>query len=763
MAHNRALMATGGNGEDADVAIIAASSSASNSKGKGVPRASAAAKRQGSTSTTTNIANEVVCEDGRPVKLKGPIEYVWSHGERYKTNGFRCFYCTIAIAGGGATRFRQHLGGISGNVVSCPKVPRFVKELMVDEVTKRNIRSKKNTYIKHFIQREVMAASRNYGTYGSTRIPLDEEAQIQMAMRESLREHALQHGSPPSVGKASGSGAGSCTANHQSKIDRFYKSPGLKCTLEWMLCSLGVLEKSLGKLGQSGSMLMIFLKEKADCPYFQAAVKLSQDLGDGVHIPRGKEIHGPLLDRNFDDVEAHLAEFKEDWNEYGVTIMLHAMMKEKIGAAALDPKTIYTSKLAKSPKCKHVVTLTFKKLACSSSKASATIDQYILFRKQGKLFGGEEARRSALNGRLRIQLFEAEMQSLQDMQCHRESDSDPCSILMDCAMYDEDNPIMDWLCNSRSESVLTLDEYVDSDLELEPSSPSTFIVEELGMNEVEVAALKNRIFPKKSGNKRRLQFEEEDIADDVESDSTQGSQPYIDLGDSSSDDGGGDNGHDDDGDIERDCGEECADGGPNNDGGAENIKIAPLRLRSKRLKKVSCLYPSEKDPIGPCAGVPPPPAVTPTQADGAGWVRRPIRAPGRARILPVTQRHRVHCLCLCFCERDRRLGRLASTHPFPQVARSIGVRSGIYSAGKATPAGRPGSSYGVVQAGPPATLRTRMVKERAAETSRAVRFAADRALRARACCVQQRLDGSWIMTRPGLAVGPKQRSKDGDR
>jgi len=28
------------------------------------------------------------------------------------------------------------------------------------------------------------------------------------------------------------------------------------------------------------------------------------------------------------------------------------------------------------------------------------IDQYILFRKQGKLFGGEEARRSALNGRV---------------------------------------------------------------------------------------------------------------------------------------------------------------------------------------------------------------------------------------------------------------------------------------------------------------------------------------------------------------------------
>ena len=102
------------------------------------------------------------------------------------------------------------------------------------------------------------------------------------------------------------------------------------------------------------------------------------------------------------------------------------------------------------------------------------------------------------NLKLRIQLFQDEMQSLQDMQCHLESDSDPCSILMDCAMYDEDNPIMDWLCNSRSQSVPTLDEYVDSDLDLEPPNPSAFIVEELGMDEAEVAAFKNVTFPKKT-------------------------------------------------------------------------------------------------------------------------------------------------------------------------------------------------------------------------------------------------------------------------
>jgi len=68
-------------------------------------------------------------------------------------------------------------------------------------------------------------------------------------------------------------------------------------------------------------------------------------------------------------------------------------------AAALDPKALYTSKLARKPKSRHAVTLAIKKLAGSSSKASAAIDQFTFFSKQGGLFGGAEARKSALNGR----------------------------------------------------------------------------------------------------------------------------------------------------------------------------------------------------------------------------------------------------------------------------------------------------------------------------------------------------------------------------
>jgi hypothetical protein len=96
------------------------------------------------------------------------------------------------------------------------------------------------------------------------------------------------------------------------------------------------------------------------------------------------------------------------------------------------------------------------------------------------------------NLKLRVKQFEEEMKSLHQMQSTEQEDLDPCSILMEVALYDEGNPIMDWLCNSRSESVPTLDEYDGSEPE-SPNNPSTFLVEELGMNEEELATFKKKL------------------------------------------------------------------------------------------------------------------------------------------------------------------------------------------------------------------------------------------------------------------------------
>ncbi|KAL5649729.1 hypothetical protein ACJX0J_040538, partial [Zea mays] len=150
---------------------------------------------------------------------------------------------------------------------------------------------------------------------------------------------------------------------------------------------------------------------------------------------------------------------------------------------------------------------------------------------------------------LRIQHFETDMESLEQMKNSKDRNIDPCSIMIDVAMYDEGNPIMEWIGSSRE-------------------------------------------------NGRKRNVVEEDIGDDFLSDSIEGggSPTYNESGDSDSNDGGGD---DEDGEPSGPCfvartQPKLATNQYNGPG--QDEQTAPLRPRSKRQKKLSIkgLYMLEK-------------------------------------------------------------------------------------------------------------------------------------------------------------------------
>ena len=136
------------------------------------------------------------------------------------------------------------------------------------------------------------------------------------------------------------------------------------------------------------------------------------------------------------------------------------------------------------------------------------------------------------NLKLSIQQFKV------DFQYFQEKDSDPCSMMMDLALYDEGNPIVEWLSNSMSESTPVLDEYDDSDDDW--STPSKFVVESLQMDTEEVAAFKRKMqLSKKKKKRRNMQLDEDEcIVDDYDTTSSEehGSPAYAESGDSSSND-----------------------------------------------------------------------------------------------------------------------------------------------------------------------------------------------------------------------------------
>ncbi|PWZ25804.1 hypothetical protein Zm00014a_032921 [Zea mays] len=696
-------------------------------KGKSVIGASSSDVAGMSTMPENTV--EVVTQNGRRVKLKGGIESPWSHGEPYG-NGFSCNYCTSRIKGGGATRLREHLGGLPGNVAACINVPLNVKAIMTDQVAIRRIRRRRNNDLRHYVEREVRESNKGLGTSSKARIPLDEEGQIQMALKESLREYDEErfYRSP------SGSRSASCSANQQTRLDRFYRSPSIsqgpfdidlahsraqaQPRVDIMLRggSRDKLGKALAKWFHANDIP----GRKADCPYFRSAIKLAQECGQGVHIPSGKDLDGKFLDMNYEDMEAHMAKFKDDWKEYGVTVMCDSwtgptmmciinfmvycngrmFFHKSINATGRVQNAEFIYDCIREPCAAHTINLMLKDISRFSEVSQVVDDAKRIcrfFYNHNRLhammrekIGGELIRWNATRfGTVFIflQSFwdrqdkfmqwmvsddwknnawkdEADHAFTYDCLLNRRWWSDMELVLnavtpiytvlryadqqknatiagflpkimtamaqirgnlskekdlldrivgvikkrlkymVDDTLIVAGNPIMDWLCNSRSESTPILDEYDDN--ELESPIPSRVLMDELGMD-VEVTALKRKLdFNTREGKKKRkagLVDIEEEIEDDVESDSSDGSPINVELCDSSSDD---------DGTVGDEFGDEwefrgpsgggacevgpsgggACDVGPSGDGsrdGAMHEQAAPnppLRPRSTRLKKV---------------------------------------------------------------------------------------------------------------------------------------------------------------------------------
>ncbi|PWZ31947.1 hypothetical protein Zm00014a_039526 [Zea mays] len=290
----------------------------------------------------------VVTKEGKRIELKGTIKDTWSHGTKRGKLGWKCGYCNASHASGGATRLREHLCGLQGNVKPCFNVPRDVKNILLEEVALSKKKKRDTTENRLYIQKALVEHD-----YRTTIARLNEEEQLEMAMRESLRDVGLTYdgssrGSGIVIGAASGSrvsnsvagnygqtsGSRSGSSTKQSSLRSFYLGPSSSKApfdidlarsrapsqprVDIMLCRDSKLKlwKALSKWFHANDIP----GRKADCPYFRSAMKLAQQLGE-VPLPKGKDIDGQLLDMNYNDLEAHMESFKEDWSRYGVTIM----------------------------------------------------------------------------------------------------------------------------------------------------------------------------------------------------------------------------------------------------------------------------------------------------------------------------------------------------------------------------------------------------------------------------------------------------------
>ena len=240
------------------------------------------------------------------------------HGSKLAGQGFKCGYCGTTNKGGGATRFRDHLGCIVGEVKSCPSVPRVVRDAMRElrKTSMGNKREKRERMLR--LERDLMQ-----GLQGQEVVNLasDEEDQVRLNIRQQLGHKNLSC----AIERRCGSGKGVRVSVGKSSVTAYFdkdlarnKAP-VQPRIDTAL-QVGSREK----LGQAWAKFFHandIPGLKADCPYFRSAIRLTQQTGVTTQIPTSHGIDGEFLEANFEEAEKSLEQFKQGWQQYGVTIM----------------------------------------------------------------------------------------------------------------------------------------------------------------------------------------------------------------------------------------------------------------------------------------------------------------------------------------------------------------------------------------------------------------------------------------------------------
>ncbi|WVZ97014.1 hypothetical protein U9M48_042581, partial [Paspalum notatum var. saurae] len=266
------------------------------------------------------------------------VDPVWEHGQKYKS-GFVCKYCRQQRSGGGATRFKEHLAHRGNDAKDCPSVPAEVKKFFIEQLDKNKERARARARDK--LLRDAAARRRTLTL-------------IQRRKRATAkgRPHYERGGGSGSGSRAGGSrvrgsgvggGAGplpSMFTRSQSHVPERVRDYhfGLSSAPVQQRIDTGpwtvkgrTSRELIGRAWAKACHAIGIPGRKVDDPYFKAAIMETQKQGVGIKIPSGREIDGKYLDENVKEIEKEIEKWKMEWDECGVTLILHSMMRQAIG------------------------------------------------------------------------------------------------------------------------------------------------------------------------------------------------------------------------------------------------------------------------------------------------------------------------------------------------------------------------------------------------------------------------------------------------
>ena len=227
---------------------------------------------------------------------------------------WECGYCGLVRHGGGSTRFKQHIAGLGPHVFSCMNAPHHVVAIFRKAIPEGEARRRTSKEGKKRVVDEV-----NHINSQGASIHIDCEDEDDEILQQTLRNSLRGDHGRTSVVKGS-VGSSSSGVKDFFDVDLAYSKTRPQQTMEACINKVEY-ESRIGKAWAKWFHANDIPGHKANCPYFVGAIKLTQDLGKGVPAPKGIDIDGIYLNTNYEELQQYVANFKDDWPTYGVTIM----------------------------------------------------------------------------------------------------------------------------------------------------------------------------------------------------------------------------------------------------------------------------------------------------------------------------------------------------------------------------------------------------------------------------------------------------------
>ncbi|KAG6654115.1 hypothetical protein CIPAW_05G123500 [Carya illinoinensis] len=237
-----------------------------------------------------------------PARSEDPA---WSHARVVPgaRNSTQYLYCSKIIRGGGVTRLKHHLGGISGDVEACKKVPDDIKWQMKE--------------LKRKLSLEIGCGSPVDLTYDDVDVGDDE----------------YEGGSQGPVHDSKGKGKGKEKVGGKSTgpFSKFFAprtSPGSQPSIKSAMCSKEMIDKA--KMAIANWWYDANLPFNASqSKFYQLAIDAIAAIGPAFKGPSLHELRGNLLKNSVTEVQNYLLNIKTSWRDSGCSLMADGWINQR--------------------------------------------------------------------------------------------------------------------------------------------------------------------------------------------------------------------------------------------------------------------------------------------------------------------------------------------------------------------------------------------------------------------------------------------------